>query len=303
VLIGLLGIGRMGLPILRALVEAGHEVVAADPDPARRAAGATAGATVVSAGREVGASASVLVTVLPGPLELEAALLGDDDTGGVLAALRPGTLWIDLTSNDPRVADRLADAAARAGVDTVAAALAGGVAAAEDRTLGFFVGGTDAAVARARPVLEAIGDPSRIEHVGQGAGEGSAAKLLANLLWFGQAVAVTEALLLGQSLGLEPEALRGVLARSAGGSVFLDDYAGSLLAGDYLETFGIDRVVEELDTLASLAGEAGSPFELSTLVTRLHHAALDRFGPVDGELLVAKLLEERAGRTLRRSTP
>lgn len=181
----------------------------------------------------------------------------------------------------------------------MAAALAGGVAAADGRTLGFFVGGTDAAVARARPVLAALGDPARFEHVGQSVADGSAAKLLANLLWFGQAVAVTEALLLGQSLGLEPETLRGVLARSAGGSVFLDDYAGSLLSGDYLETFGIDRVVEELDTLSSLAAAASSPFELSTLVARLHREALERFGPVEGELLAAKLLEAQAGRTLR----
>ncbi|MDP9028543.1 MAG: NAD(P)-dependent oxidoreductase [Actinomycetota bacterium] len=293
--IGLLGIGRMGLPILRALVGAGHEVVAADPDPARRALGQAAGATVVDEGWEAAASAEVLVTVLPGPVEIEAAMVGDS----VLAALRPGSLWIDLTSNDPRVAERLADAAAQARVDTVVAALAGGVAAADGRTLGFFVGATDAALARARPVLEVLGDPARIEHVGQAPGDGNAAKLLVNLLWFGQAAAVTEALLLGRSLGLEPDRLRGVLARSAAGSAFLDDHAESMLAGDYLETFGIDRVVEELDTLTALAAEASIPFELSTLVARLHRDALDRFGPVDGELLVAKLLEVRAGRSLR----
>ena len=298
--IGLLGIGRMGLPILRALVEAGHEVVAADPDPVRRSLGLAAGAAALDDAREAAASAEVLVTVLPGPLELEAAMLGGEGSNGALTTLQRGALWIDLTSNDPRVAERLADAAARAHVDTVAAALAGGVAAAEDRTLGFFVGATDAALARARPVLEAIGDRSRIEHVGRAPGDGNAAKLLVNLLWFGQAAAVTEALLLGTSLGLEPETLRGVLARSAAGSVFLDDDAGSLLEGDYLETFGIDRVVEELDTLTSLAGEASTPFELSTVVARLHRDARERFGPVDGELLVAKLLEEQAGRTLRK---
>jgi 3-hydroxyisobutyrate dehydrogenase len=294
-MIGLLGIGRMGLPILRALVGAGHELLAFDPDPARRVLGAAAGSKVLDDGHEVAASVEVLVTVLPGPLELESAMLGD----GVLSALAAGTLWIDLTSNDPRVADRLADAAARARVDTVAAALAGGVAAAEDRALGFFVGGTDAALARARPVLEALGDPSRLEHVGQRPAEGNAAKLLVNLLWFGQAAAVTEALLLGQSLGLEPDRLRGVLSRSAAGSAFLDDYGHPLLAGDVLPTFGVDRVVEELDSLTSLAEEASIPFELSTVVARLHREALDRFGAIDGELLVARLLEQQAGRSLR----
>ena len=293
--IGLLGIGRMGLPILRALVAAGHDVVAFDPDPLRRTAAVAAGATEAESGREAAASAEVLVTVLPGPRELEAAMLEER----ALAALAPGTLWIDLTSNDPRVADRLADAAAHAQVDTVAAALAGGVAAAEDRTLGFFVGASDAALARARPVLEAVGDPLRIEHVGQAPAAGNAAKLLVNLLWFGQAAAVTEALLLGRSLGLDPATLRGVLGRSAAGSAFLDEYGDALLAGDVLPTFGIDRVVEELDTLAALAAEASSPFELSSVVARLHREALERFGPVDGELLVTALLERESGRNLR----
>jgi 3-hydroxyisobutyrate dehydrogenase-like beta-hydroxyacid dehydrogenase len=93
-----------------------------------------------------------------------------------------------------------------------------------------------------------------------------------NLLWFGQAAAVTEALLLGRSLGLDPATLLGVFRRSAAGSAFLDGYGGALLDGDVLPAFGIDRVVEELDTLTALAEEASAPFELSTSVARLHRA-------------------------------
>ena len=90
------------------------------------------------------------------------------------------------------------------------------------------------------------------------------------------------------------------LASSAGGSVFIDEYLDKLLDGDYLESFGLDRIVEELDTLADLAREEGVPFELSELVVRLHRDALEKFGAVDGELLAARLLELRAGRDLRR---
>jgi 3-hydroxyisobutyrate dehydrogenase len=100
-------------------------------------------------------------------------------------------------------------------------------------------------------------------------------------------------------MGLELASLRGALAASAGGSAFLDRHLGSLLSGDYLETFGLDRCVDELEITASLAAENDVPFELSGLVTRLHREALARFGAVDGELLVAKLLEERATTRLR----
>ena len=291
--IGLLGVGRMGLPILRRLVAAGHEVVAGDPDAARlvlaRAVGAESGD-----GAGVAASVDVLITVLPGPIELEEAML----SGGILAALTPGTQWLDLTTTDPRVAARLADAAASRGVDLVGAAIAGGVEDAEAGGLGFFVGGSPSAVGRARPVLEVLGDPQRIQVVGPHPGDGPAAKLIANLLWFGQAIAVTEALLLGRSLGFAPDRLRGILEHSAGASAFLADHAGALIEGDSLATFGIDRVVEELDTLTELAAEERLPFELSSLVARLHRDALERFGPVDGELLAARLLEVRAGRPL-----
>jgi 3-hydroxyisobutyrate dehydrogenase-like beta-hydroxyacid dehydrogenase len=272
----------MGLPILERLLAAGHEVVAFDPLPERQDLAMRAGAAVELH------PVDVLVTILPGPIELEAAMA---DAWGL------APLWIDLTSNDPSVATRLSREAEAHGVAYLSAAIAGGPLEAAAGTLAFFVGGPSAALDRARPVLESMGD--RVEHVGDSAADGNTAKLLANLLWFGQAVAVTEALLLGQSLGLEPGRLRDILSRSAGGSVFLDRHAPALLAGDYLESFGIDRVVEELDVLSALAKRSGVPFELSDTVARLHREALEAFGAVDGELLAAKLLEGRAGRALR----
>ena len=275
--IGVLGLGRMGAPIARALASR-WEVVTYDPVVA------PSGSAI-----EVAASVDVLLTVLPGAAEVA-------ELGPVLAALRPGSLWLDLTSGDPRVTRRLASLPKMQEIDVVGAPMAGGPTAAEANLLRFHVGGAPAAVARALPVLEALGS---VELVGDDVGDGYTAKLLANLLWFGQVVAVTEALLLGQSLGVAPAVLRRSLAAGAGGSVFIDEYLDRLLEGDYAETFGLDRVVEELDTLASLAHEEGVPFELSTLVARLHREALERFGAVDGELLAAKLLEERARRTLR----
>ena len=134
-----------------------------------------------------------------------------------------------------------------------------------------------------------------IDYLGIPVGAGYAAKLIVNLLWFGQVAAVTEALLLGRSLGLSPSALRALLPTTAAGSAFIDGQLDQLLQGDYLETFGIDRVVAELDILADLAREGGVPFELSRVVTRLHREALETFGAVDGEMLVAKLLELEAG--------
>lgn len=289
--IGILGIGRMGLPLARALSAAGFSITVFDLLPERSA---QAGSSVALSAAALASASDILITVLPGIAECRDAMIGE---GRLLDTLPSGALWLDLTSNDPRVVRTIADRAAVRGIDSVGAPMAGGVSAAQSATVRFYGGGGSAAIERARPLLEAMGS---LEVVGERVEHGYVTKLLANLLWFGQAVAVTEALLLGQSMGLAPSLLRDQLASGAGGSVFIDEYLDRLLAGDYLETFGIDRCVEELDTLASLARAADVPFELSLTVTRLHREALERFGAVDGELLAARLLEERAGTTLRR---
>jgi 3-hydroxyisobutyrate dehydrogenase-like beta-hydroxyacid dehydrogenase len=289
--IGVLGVGRMGGAVARRLVSAGLDVTVFDTDAVRAASTGTA---VAASARELAVGSDVLLTVLPGIPEIAHAMIG---AGRLVDAVPVGALWVDLTSNDPRVAREVAEALAARGIDAVGAPMAGGVAAAEGGAIRFFAGGRAAAIDRARPVLEPLGS---VEVIGSDIGAGYTAKLLANLLWFGQVVAVTEALLLGQSLGLEPGPLRSQLATSAGGSVFIDEYLDRLLEGDYLESFGLDRCVEELETLVSLARDGAVPFELSATVSRLHREALELFGAVDGELLAAKLLEHRAGRTLRR---
>jgi 3-hydroxyisobutyrate dehydrogenase-like beta-hydroxyacid dehydrogenase len=280
----------MGLPIARRLRAAGFALTVFDVREERSSA---AGAPVAESAAVLAATSDIFITVLPGVPEIEGAMLG---AGRLVDALPRGALWIDVTSNDPRVARAIADRATVRDVAAVGAPMAGGVTAATSGTLRFYAGGAPSAVERARPIFDALGS---LSVVGEAVEAGYLAKLLANLLWFGQAVAVTEALLLGQALGIPPATLRRELASSAGGSVFIDEYLDRLLEGDYLETFGLDRCVEELEILASLADSAGVPFELSSTVTRLHREALERFGAVDGELLAARLLEERAGSTLR----
>lgn len=298
--IALLGVGRMGLPIAGHLVAAGFPVTAFDPNPSRAELAAAQGADVATSAPAAATAADVLLTVLPGPPEVRSALLGPE---GALAALPTGAIWLDLTSNDPRIASELAHVASTRSIAAVGAPMGGGISNAEAHTLRFYVGGDSDTVTRVEPILRTLAAPGGIDHVGPTIADGFTAKLLANLLWFGQATAVTEVLLLGKALGLSPERLRATLAASAGGSVFISDHLTSLLNGDYLEDFGIDRVVEELDTLSALAQEHGTPFDTNTTVVRLHREALERYGPIGGELLAAKLLEERAGTSLSGTPP
>jgi 3-hydroxyisobutyrate dehydrogenase-like beta-hydroxyacid dehydrogenase len=267
--VGVLGLGRMGAPIARRLA-AVFEVSSFDP--------AVPGGSV----SQVAATADVLVTVLPGAAETR-------DLETVFRDMTPGALWLDLTSNDPREADRLADAAAAHGVRSAAAPMAGGPEDAEAGTLRFFVGADPADRELVGRVLEPLGTPFSRD-AGTRPGQAQLVKLLANGLWFGQVAAVTEALLVGAEGGIDPETLRSLLASSAAGSVFLDRHAPLLIAGDTMPAFGIDRVVEELDALQAVAAESGAPHRILSLVAELHRETLAAFGPVDGELLVARYL-------------
>ena len=287
--VGIVGVGRMGLPVCARLLSAGFRVVATDIRAEREADVRAAGADWIGETERVAVIADVLLTVLPGSSELTEAM------ALALPALRPQTTWIDLTSAAPAASRPLVDRAKSLGVECLDAPVGGGVAAAATGSLQLFVGGRADAVERHRGLLESLG---RIDHIGEN-GAGYITKLLVNLLWFGQAVAVGEALLLARRAGIDLDLLRSVLGESAAASEFVRHDLCALLEGDYLESFGVHRCYEELEAVSSLAEEMGVPFELSGAVERAYRAAVERYGPVDGELLPVALLEERAGIRLR----
>jgi len=291
--VGLLGAGRMGAGMCAALVRAGHDVLAFDVRAERERDVCAAGARWAPDAPALAGAAGVLVSSLPGSPELTEAM------AGLIGELRPGATWIDSTSAAPALAAPLVAAASARGVDCLDAPVGGGPAEAAAGTLRLYVGGSPATLERRRGVLEALGT---VEHMGA-AGAGYTTKLLVNLLWFGQALATGEAMLLAARSGIDLEVLRLALGRSAAASEFIAHDAARILEGDYLPAFGLDRCCEELDAVVAAARELGVPFELSSEVARAYSRALERYGAVDGELLAVALLEERAGFALRRDEP
>lgn len=292
--IGFVGVGRMGAPMCRNLVRAGYRVLASDTDPAREGIVRACGAGWFPVTADVARSADVLITVLPGPQEVSTAMVG----GGLVHALPVGAAWIDITSNSSAAVDPIRRLVNARGIEVLDAPVGGGVDAAEAGTLQFFVGGDAAVLKRHRPLLEVLGDPARIIHAG-GYGSGYTVKLLVNLLWFGQAVATAESLLLGQRMGVDLVTLRRALADSAAGSEFIRRDLDALFSGNYMTTFGLDRCYEQLVTVTDLAREHQMPFELSETVMRIYGRAAAHYGNADGELLAVALLEEESGQRLR----
>ena len=212
----------MGLPVCANLVRAGFHVVASDSRSEREKDVRAAGADWAGETRLAADAANVLITILPGPSELQ-----DVMAVATPALAGPGTTWIDMTSSTPSVGRKLVACAHARGIECLDAPVGGGVPAARRRRLQLFVGGREETVERHRELLEGLGT---IEHVGDH-GAGYTTKLLINLLWFGQAVAAGEALLLARRAGIDLELLRAVLGRSAAANEFIHRDLDGLLDG------------------------------------------------------------------------
>jgi 3-hydroxyisobutyrate dehydrogenase len=294
--VAFIGLGHMGGHMCRHVVEAGFDVTAYDLDPGAVARAATQGARPAGSTADCIRDAEILVTSLPGPPQVDDVLCG---AGSALEALAPGSLAVEMSTSSLEVG-RKAQALAQANeIQLIDAPVAGQTIGAEAGTLAIYVGGEDSAFARARPVLEAIGEPQRIFHLGP-AGSGYAVKLLLNLLWFIQSVATAEALTIGVRAGVPLDRLHTALVSSPANSVFLErDVLPLLGSGDYDEGFAMKLVTKDLGLAVDLARDAGVPAELSALVDQIHRRARSAYGDDAGEMSAIRLYEDLTHTELR----
>ena len=294
--VGFIGLGNMGGPMCTHLVDAGFDVTAFDLDDAALERLRGAGAHAARSGVECASDAEALITMLPGPSQVEQVLLGKD---GALAAMSAGTIAIDMSTSSTSVGRRVNHAAAERGIDVLDAPVAGQATGARAGTLSIYVGGSEPVLERARPLFEAIGNPERIFHLGPN-GAGYTVKILLNLLWFIQSVATAEVLTVGVRAGVALDKLHGALVGSPANSNFLERDVRSVLdSGDYDEAFPMQLVTKDLALAVDLARDVGMPVELTGLVEQIHRRARATYGDDAGEISAMRLYEDVAGLQLR----
>lgn len=206
--IGFIGLGLMGNPMAANLVKAGHKVAGFDIVSANAQRAASAGVAIAKTAAEAVSSADVVVTMLPAGKDT-LAVWG----GGIMAAAKPGTLFIDSSTIDVTSARGAHKLAADAGMLSLDAPVSGGVGGAEAGTLTFMCGGSIAAFEKAKAVLESMGQ--RLVHCGD-AGAGQAAKICNNMILGISMAGVAEAFVLAEKLGLSHQALFDVASTSSG---------------------------------------------------------------------------------------
>ena len=269
--IGFIGLGNMGGPMARNLVEAGHKVTGFDVVPAALDAAAANGVETVAGAADAARGVEAVVTMLPAGEHVRAVYLGGD---GLIAAAAKGTLLIDSSTIDVVSAREVHEAASGAGQLMIDAPVSGGVAGAEGATLTFMCGGPDAAFEKAKPLLEVMG--RKIVHAG-GPGNGQAAKVCNNMILGISMIAVAEAFTLGEHLGLDPAKLFEISSAASGSCWAMLNHhpmpgivETSAANRDYQPGFAAAMMHKDLKLSQLAAGQAGVATPLGAEATALY---------------------------------
>ena len=287
--LGFVGTGTMGAPMARCLIDAGHELTVYDVRRAATAELTARGARAASSPAEVARLSEAVFSSLPGPHEVEHAVL--DPSSGMLAGLAAGGAYIDMTTNAPAVARRIAEACRARGVEMLDAPVSG-----RPPTMTVMAGGDAAVFAKYRPLLAAMA--GNIFHVGE-AGAGCVAKLVTQYLGYTNFVAALEGLLIGAKAGIDLAQLARIVPLSAGASRTFDNIPRSVLTGTFTAGGTLDIVAKDLALACELAREVAAPAQLGLLAHDVLHRAQAQGWGQEGFPVAAKILEAMAGVELR----
>lgn len=287
--LGFVGLGSMGSAMAANLLEAGHQVVVWNRTPGRAASLVGAGATEASSPAEAAAAAEVTFICVSDTPDVEAVVLGPD---GIADGAASGSLVVDCSTISPAASRAIAGVLAERGVGFVDAPVTGGPEGARDATLAILVGGSEADVARARPLLETLG--RTVTHLGP-IGAGQAAKAVNQAILAGVYLGVAEGIVLATKAGLDPAQVVTALSGGAAQGWVLANRSGRMIAGEYPPGFRVALHRKDLGIALDLAREVGAALPVAALCEQLETGLIARGHADDDVSAVARPIREMAG--------
>jgi 2-hydroxy-3-oxopropionate reductase len=251
--VGFVGLGIMGAFMAGNLLEAGHELVVHNRTRTKAERLAQRGAKAADSPREVAEGSDVIITMLPGPPQVEEVVAGD---GGLLEGAREGSLIIDMSTSSPILAQELARAARNKAVGMLDAPVSGGDVGARDGTLSIMVGGEEDDFERARPLFRVMGET--VVHVG-GVGAGQVVKACNQIVVALVIEAIAEALVLGSKAGVDPDRVVEVLSGGLASNKVLEVKGEKFLSHEFAPGGKVEYHRKDL----GIALEAGREYEVT----------------------------------------
>ena len=291
--VGFIGVGNLGVHLAASLLEAGFQVTVYDLNKKAAAGLLDAGADWASSPRQVAEMADSVFTCLPSPAVVNTVVTGEN---GVLAGLKPGNTWIDMSTNDMHELKRLAALAEEKGIACLEAPVTGGVHKAASGEITVLVGGDVAVFETHLPALKAMGD--KVFYMGP-LGSASVIKVITNMLAFIHLVAVGEALMLAKRGGLDLAQSFEAIKASSGNSFVHETESQVILNGSYNIGFTMDLACKDLYLAHQLGREFGVPLQLGGLVEQIFIRARAQYGGNAWSSQVVKLLEDALNTDLR----
>jgi 3-hydroxyisobutyrate dehydrogenase len=269
--IAFIGLGIMGSRQAANLRRAGHELTVFNRTREKAQAWAVEhDAAVADTPREAADGASAVITMVVDGPQVEALLFGED---GAVAGAPPGTLFIDCSTIAPADARRIGAALRDGGHGFVDAPVTGSAPKAQDGTLTIMTGGSDADMARARPLLEAMG--RLIVHAGE-VGQGQAVKVISNSVAAVNCATLAQALVVARRAGVDLEALVEVMGAGSAASAMLDLKARPMLEHDFSPLFKLEHMLKDVGLCLEEARSVGAPFPFAALAGELYSAGVGR---------------------------
>ena len=302
--IGFIGVGNMGAGMANNLIKAGHSLTINEIARERATPLLEQGAKWADSPKEVAEASEITFTSLPAPVDVEAVALGD---GGILEGAKPGTVFIDLSSNSVSLVRRMHGIFQAKGVHMLDAPVSGGVTGARSGRLAIMIGGDEAIYNRVKAVLDDFGD--NVVYCGD-IGSGSVCKLVHNTISAITSQAISECFTLGAKAGVELKPLwetvrRGAFGRGAGGIHGLPD---SWFSGDFEPDwekgfFAVRLMRKDVGLATQLGREYNVPMALANLAEQELMEAINRGWGDHPTTKARELQEERAGVQLRANFP
>lgn len=264
--IGFVGLGMMGLPMAKNLVEAGYTVTVFDLDAGAIEEAQGFGASPASTGAEVAAQSDIIITMVPDSPHVEAAIAGN---GGIIEGIRPESVVIEMSTILPETGKRMAELLAEKGADFVDAPVTGGVAGAEAGSMSILVGGDAEAFERTLPILSILGGD--ITHMGP-VGAGHTTKIANQLIGVATLAGLSEAFVLAKKSGLDMQTFYDAVKNGAGRSWALETLGPKILKGDFSPGFMVKHMQKDLRLAGQLADDTGTSIPTTSLISQLYHA-------------------------------
>jgi 2-hydroxy-3-oxopropionate reductase len=264
----------MGKPMAKNLIKAGFSLVVHNRSRGAVDEVVAAGARAASSAAEVAGAADVVITMLPDTPDVEAVLTGRD---GVLSGLRKDALVIDMSSISPSATKRLAALVGEKGASMLDAPVSGGEIGAINASLSIMVGGDEAAFARARPILEAMGNKERIVYIGA-SGAGQVCKICNQIAIGGALAGVSEAFAIAKKAGVDASRVRAALLGGFAASRVLEVHGERMLTGNYKPGFRTKLYQKDLRLANEAALANGVAIPGTAVVTQLVNALVSDGG-------------------------